>query len=121
MLLPIMKARTAGASVGDTIVKTISSRIAGGRMELNKEPSRVVVDMCEFRSTLPSLIHASRSFIISAALAVGDYIITPDNCVERKSVPDLIQSFNSGRFTLSEPCSADRVPGAQVIFARDIS
>jgi DNA excision repair protein ERCC-4 len=41
MLLPIMEERTAGASVGDVIIKTISSRIAGGRKELNKEPSRV--------------------------------------------------------------------------------
>jgi DNA excision repair protein ERCC-4 len=41
MLLPIMEERTAGASVGDAIIKTISSRIAGGRKELNKEPSRV--------------------------------------------------------------------------------
>jgi hypothetical protein len=41
MLLPIMEERTVGASVGDAIIKTISSRIAGGRKELNKEPSRV--------------------------------------------------------------------------------
>jgi|ERR1700692_3352383 DNA excision repair protein ERCC-4 len=41
MLIPIMEERTAGASVGDAIIKTISSRIAGGRKELNKEPSRV--------------------------------------------------------------------------------
>ena len=43
MLLPIMEERTAGASVGDAIIKTISSRIAGGRKELNKEPSRVLL------------------------------------------------------------------------------
>lgn len=28
---------------------------------------------------------------------VGDYILTPDICLERKSVSDLIQSLNSGR------------------------
>jgi len=53
--------------------------------------------MREFRSTLPSLLHASRLLVIPATLTVGDYIITPDICVERKSIPDLIQSFNSGR------------------------
>ncbi|KIM71372.1 hypothetical protein PILCRDRAFT_830383 [Piloderma croceum F 1598] len=97
MLLPIMEERTAGASVGDAIIKTISSRIAGGRKESNKEPSRVIVDMREFRSTLPSLLHASRLLVIPATLTIGDYIITPDICVERKSIPDLIQSFNNGR------------------------
>lgn len=28
---------------------------------------------------------------------MGDYILTPDVCVERKSVNDLIGSLNSGR------------------------
>lgn len=109
-----MEQRTAVESAGDAIIKTISSRIAGGRKELSKEPSRVclfildflsrlmklykvIVDMREFRSTLPSLLHASRLLVIPATLTVGDYIITPDICVERKSIPDLIQSFNSGR------------------------
>ena len=116
MLLPIFEDRSAAAGgAGDAIIKTISSRIAGGRKELNKEPSRVcnyslslhqltsfgvrqvIVDMREFRSTLPSLLHASKLLVIPATLTVGDYIITPDICVERKSIPDLIQSFNSGR------------------------
>jgi DNA excision repair protein ERCC-4 len=30
-------------------------------------------------------------------LQIGDYILTPDICVERKSVSDLIGSLNSGR------------------------
>jgi DNA excision repair protein ERCC-4 len=58
---------------------------------------QVIVDMREFRSTLPSLIHASNVLVIPATLTVGDYILTPDICVERKSLPDLISSFNSGR------------------------
>lgn len=41
MLLPILEDRSAASSTGDAIIKTISSRIAGGRKELNKEPSRV--------------------------------------------------------------------------------
>lgn len=53
--------------------------------------------MREFRSTLPSLLHAAKMVVIPATLTVGDYILTPDICVERKSVPDLVQSFNSGR------------------------
>ena len=53
--------------------------------------------MREFRSTLPSLLHASNLLVIPATLTVGDYILTPDICVERKSLGDLISSFNSGR------------------------
>ena len=103
----------------DVIIKTISSRRAGGRRELNTEPSRVrsfkkknlffeagsnmnvffqvIVDMREFRSTLPSLLHASNLLVIPATLTIGDYILTPEICVERKSIPDLLSSFNSGR------------------------
>lgn len=39
MLIPIHEERREGA--GSEIIKTISSRIAGGRKELNTEPSRV--------------------------------------------------------------------------------
>lgn len=53
--------------------------------------------MREFRSTLPSMLHAAEIQVVPATLQVGDYIIAPTMCVERKSVPDLIQSFTSGR------------------------
>ena len=59
--------------------------------------AKVIVTPCEFRSTLPSLLHASSLLVVPATLTVGDYILTPDICVERKSIPDLISSFNSGR------------------------
>lgn len=64
--------------------------------------------MREFRSTLPSLLHAARMLIVPATLTVGDYILTPDICVERKSLPDLVQSFNSGRLYVYFLCP--RVP-----------
>ncbi|KAL1747983.1 hypothetical protein HDZ31DRAFT_79987 [Schizophyllum fasciatum] len=95
MLLPIFE--DTRQQTGDTIIKTISTRIAGGRREITTEPSRVIVDMREFRSTLPSLLHASNLLVIPATLTVGDYILTPDICVERKSLADLVSSFNSGR------------------------
>ncbi len=83
-------------SSSESIIKTISTRIAGGK-QLSTDPSQVIVDMREFRSTLPSLLHAAKVLIIPATLTVGDYILTPDICVERKSIPDLVASFNSGR------------------------
>nr|XP_033466825.1 DNA repair endonuclease XPF [Epinephelus lanceolatus] len=69
---------------------------AGGQ-EQPKEPSRVIVDMREFRSELPSLLHRRGLDIEPVTLEVGDYILTPDTCVERKSVSDLIGSLQSGR------------------------
>ncbi|KAG2072910.1 hypothetical protein BDR04DRAFT_1073253 [Suillus decipiens] len=95
MLLPIFEDKHAGRS--DAVIKTISTRLAGGRKELSTVASQVIVDMREFRSTLPSLLHASGLLVIPATLTVGDYILTPDICVERKSIPDLVASFNSGR------------------------
>ncbi|XP_052256550.1 DNA repair endonuclease XPF-like [Dreissena polymorpha] len=59
--------------------------------------SKVIVDMREFRSELPSLIHRRGIEIEPVTLEVGDYILTPEICVERKSVSDLIGSLNNGR------------------------
>lgn len=53
--------------------------------------------MREFRSELPSLIHRRGIDIEPVTLEVGDYILTPDVCVERKSISDLIGSLNNGR------------------------
>ncbi|KAG6373235.1 hypothetical protein JVT61DRAFT_6861 [Boletus reticuloceps] len=97
MLLPIYEDKRLGSKTGEQIIKSISSRLAGGRKELSTQASQVIVDMREFRSTLPSLLHASGLLVIPATLTVGDYVLTPDICVERKSIPDLISSFNSGR------------------------
>uniref|UniRef100_A0A3Q2PQ15 DNA repair endonuclease XPF n=1 Tax=Fundulus heteroclitus TaxID=8078 RepID=A0A3Q2PQ15_FUNHE len=75
---------------------TTNTRRAGGQ-EPPGEPSRVVVDMREFRSELPALLHRRGLDIEPVTLEVGDYILTPDTCVERKSVSDLIGSLQSGR------------------------
>uniref|UniRef100_A0A0W0GCU3 ERCC4 domain-containing protein n=2 Tax=Moniliophthora roreri TaxID=221103 RepID=A0A0W0GCU3_MONRR len=105
MLLPILEDRRSADN--DAIIKTISTRVAGGRRELVKTSSQVIVDMREFRSTLPSLLHASNLLVIPATLTVGDYILTPEICVERKSLSDLVSSFNSGRlYTQCELMSA---------------
>ncbi|XP_076154557.1 DNA repair endonuclease XPF [Alosa pseudoharengus] len=74
---------------------TTNTRKAGGQEV--KEPTRVIVDMREFRSELPSLLHRRGLDIEPVTLEVGDYILTPELCVERKSVSDLIGSLQSGR------------------------
>ncbi|KAJ7411087.1 DNA repair endonuclease XPF [Willisornis vidua] len=48
-------------------------------------------------SELPSLIHRRGIDIEPVTLEVGDYILTSDICVERKSISDLIGSLNNGR------------------------
>ncbi|PHU28585.1 DNA repair endonuclease UVH1, partial [Capsicum chinense] len=58
---------------------------------------QVIVDMREFMSTLPNVLHRKGMRIIPVTLEVGDYILSPLICVERKSIKDLFGSFASGR------------------------
>ncbi|KAM0712182.1 hypothetical protein Q7P37_011276 [Cladosporium fusiforme] len=82
----------------ESFLRTVNTRIAGGgRLAATAEPPRVVVDVREFRSTLPSLCHGRNMVIVPCMLTVGDYVLTPNICVERKSVKDLISSFQDGR------------------------
>ncbi|XP_069763477.1 DNA repair endonuclease XPF isoform X2 [Narcine bancroftii] len=74
----------------------VDTRKAGGQAQ-KKEQHRIIVDLREFRSVLPSLIHRRGIDVEPITLEVGDYILTPDICVERKSVSDLIGSLNNGR------------------------
>nr|XP_003705895.2 PREDICTED: DNA repair endonuclease XPF [Megachile rotundata] len=60
-------------------------------------PNTIIVDMREFRSELPAILYTRGMKIEPVTLQVGDYILSPDICVERKSISDLIGSLNSGR------------------------
>ena len=98
MALPLTAdGRPAADDPDQRLLRTISSRIAGGQRSATTEPARIIVDMREFRSSLPSMLHAANIQVVPCTLQVGDYILTPTMCVERKSLADLIQSFNSGR------------------------
>ncbi|SCU88325.1 LAFA_0E12024g1_1 [Lachancea sp. 'fantastica'] len=80
-----------------------SSRVAGGQKAFEALTNDVViVDMREFRAPLPGLLYRYGVRVIPCMLTVGDYILSPQICVERKSVPDLIGSFKNGR--LDEQC-----------------
>ncbi|KAM4064886.1 ERCC4 domain-containing protein [Hirsutella rhossiliensis] len=82
----------------EAFLRTVNTRIAGGgRLAATAQPPRVVVDVREFRSSLPSLLHGRSMVIVPCMLTVGDYILSPSICVERKSVSDLISSFRDGR------------------------
>ncbi|XP_017772571.1 PREDICTED: DNA repair endonuclease XPF isoform X1 [Nicrophorus vespilloides] len=69
----------------------------GGATETPEVKKVVIVDMREFRSELPALIHKRGMEIEPLTITVGDYILTKDICVERKSLSDLVGSLNSGR------------------------
>ncbi|KAL1130893.1 hypothetical protein AAG570_012134 [Ranatra chinensis] len=76
-------------------LEQISTR-KGGNPESKPTP-KIIVDMREFRSELPGLIHKRGIDVEPVTLQIGDYILSPDMCVERKSISDLIGSLNSGR------------------------
>lgn len=74
-----------------------ATRRGGGRaLEAVGTPT-VVVDMREFRSSLPNMLHLHGMAVRPTTLEVGDYVLSPEVCVERKAVSDLIQSLASGR------------------------
>ncbi|KAJ5758907.1 hypothetical protein N7520_006063 [Penicillium odoratum] len=82
----------------EQFLRTVNTRIAGGgRLAATASPPLVVVDVREFRSALPSLLHGNNTIVVPVQLTVGDYILSPDICVERKSVQDLMQSLRNGR------------------------
>ncbi|XP_048188551.1 DNA repair endonuclease XPF [Perognathus longimembris pacificus] len=87
--LDLMRGQTAAGSAVDT-------RKAGGQ-EPGTEAARVVVDLREFRSELPALLHRRGLDLEPVTLAVGDYVLSPELCVERKSIGDLAASLGSGR------------------------
>ncbi|KAI5200943.1 DNA repair protein [Aureobasidium subglaciale] len=88
----------AGLDPQESFLRTVNTRIAGGgRLMATAEPPRVVIDVREFRSSLPSLLHGRNMVIVPCTLTVGDYVLTPEICIERKSIKDLIQSFQNGR------------------------
>eukprot|EP01041_Mallomonas_annulata_P000717 gene717-1382_t len=61
------------------------------------KPVLVLADLREFRSILPSLLHRGGLRLLPITLTVGDFILAPQICVERKGISDLFQSFASGR------------------------
>eukprot|EP00939_MAST-03C_sp_MAST-3C-sp1_P004562 g4562.t1 len=72
------------------------TRVGGRSRNVSTQP-RVIVDLREFRSGLPAILHEEGIELVPVTLDVGDYVLSPKVCVERKSIPDLYGSFKSGR------------------------
>ena len=54
-------------------------------------------------------------------LEVGDYVLSPSMCVERKSLPDLIESLRNGRLVtqMQNMCRHYKIPILLIEFERD--
>ena len=50
----------------------------------SKESRRIIVDVREFRSLLPSMLYSAKFEILPRTLEVADYVLSSDICVERK-------------------------------------
>ncbi|RKO94222.1 restriction endonuclease type II-like protein, partial [Blyttiomyces helicus] len=105
MAIPIDQDGRIAQDPDEAFWRSLDTRLAGGQAHAPGAPKTptVIVDVREFRSSLPSALHAAHLTLTPATLEVGDYVITPRIAVERKSVPDLISSLKSGRlFTQME-------------------
>lgn len=60
-------------------------------------PVRIVVDERERPSGVPDFLRAAGVAVDFAQLAVGDYVVSPEVAVERKTVHDLVSSIYDGR------------------------
>lgn len=60
-------------------------------------PARIVVDERERKSGVPDLLRQAGAIIDFAQLKVGDYVVSPETAVERKTIQDLLNSIYDGR------------------------
>jgi len=60
-------------------------------------PVRIVVDERERKSNIPELLKSAGAVIDFTQLKVGDYLVSSETAVERKTVSDLIHSIYDGR------------------------
>lgn len=60
-------------------------------------PLRIVVDEREKGSRIPTLLRQAGAAIDFAQLQVGDYVISSETAVERKTIHDLLTSIYDGR------------------------
>ena len=83
----------------DSGVHSSDTRINSSKYgsDKDKKNMKIVVDVRDFRSTLPSLLYGGGLAVVPRTLLVGDYVLSAEVCVERKGISDLFQSLASGR------------------------
>jgi DNA excision repair protein ERCC-4 len=84
---------------------SMDTRTGRGK-KVNAEKRDVAVDVREFRSALPCILHQGGMRLAPVTLTVGDFVLSNVHCIERKSISDLFGSFASGRlFSQAETMS----------------
>ena len=101
-----------------TLPLAFDSRKGRGRKAPNSEKRDVAVDVREFRSALPFILHQGGMRLAPVTLTVGDFVLSRVHCVERKSIGDLFGSFASGRlYTQAEAmCKFYKCPSLLIEF-----
>jgi DNA excision repair protein ERCC-4 len=87
----------AGTYMGGTLPLSVDTRRGRGKLDTSKERRSIAVDVREFRSALPSILHQGGMRLAPVTLTVGDFVLSNIHCIERKSISDLFGSFASGR------------------------
>ncbi|KAM0677987.1 DNA repair protein RAD16 [Binucleata daphniae] len=60
----------------------------------------IMIDFREMRCTLPYFLYKTGNKIQITTLETGDYVLGQNTAIERKAIPDFIQSINTGRLYL---------------------
>ncbi|CEF62375.1 DNA repair endonuclease XPF [Strongyloides ratti] len=66
-------------------------------LDEEQQTPMVIVDSREFASELPFELGKLGMKLVPQTLEVGDYILSPDTCLERKAIDDLTISLSQGR------------------------
>jgi DNA excision repair protein ERCC-4 len=107
----MQQAMASGSGVSGTYSEgslplSVDTRTGRGKARQNIERREIAVDVREFRSALPSILHQGGMRLAPVTLIVGDFVLSNVHCVERKSISDLFGSFASGRlYTQAESMS----------------
>ena len=96
----------AGTYMNGQYPLSVDTRRGKGKLNTSKERRDIAVDVREFRSALPNILHQGGMRLAPVTLTVGDFVLSNVHCVERKSISDLFGSFASGRlYTQAEAMS----------------
>jgi DNA excision repair protein ERCC-4 len=82
---------------------------------------RVVVDERERNSRIPDLIRSEGASVDFAQLLVGDYIVSPEEAIERKTVNDLVSSIYDGRLFMQCSQLVKHYPRPAIVIEGDIA
>jgi DNA excision repair protein ERCC-4 len=108
----------AGTYNDGSLPLAVDTRTGRGKAKADSKKRDIAVDVREFRSALPSILHQGGMRLAPVTLTVGDFVLSSVHCVERKSISDLFGSFASGRlYTQAESmCKYYKCPSLLIEF-----